>query len=79
MDQFFCEITKTIWYLDPQYYTIFTALLLGLAGIFQDGIRHWFSKPRISIDIKLEPPDCHKIPMKGGALRYAIVIILDLK
>lgn len=60
MDQVFCEITKTVWYLDPQYYTIFTALLLGVVGIFQDKIRNWFFKPNISVDIKLEPPDCHK-------------------
>ena len=49
-----------IWYQDFQFWAIIVALILGLAGIFQDRIRSVFLKPKMSIDIKLEPPDCHK-------------------
>jgi len=41
------------------------ALLLGVVGIFQDRIRSLFRKPKLNVSIKLESPDCHKIPMRN--------------
>lgn len=42
---------------------VLVALLLGIVGIFQDRIRSWFRKPNLKISIKVEPPDCHMIPL----------------
>ena len=39
---------------------VMVALLLGIAGIFQDWIRSLFKKPKLNISIKVAPPDCHK-------------------
>jgi len=56
---------NTIWYEDPQWWAIIVALLLGLSGIFQDRIRRIFWKPKISVSMKLQSPDCHKIAMRN--------------
>lgn len=48
------------WYTDPQWLAIGIALLLGIAGVFQDWIRGCFKKPKLHISIKMGPPDCHK-------------------
>ncbi len=39
---------------------VLVALFLGIVGIFQDWIRSWFRKPKLSVSIKVAPPDCHK-------------------
>jgi len=44
---------------------VIVALLLGIAGMFQDWVRAWFKKPNLNITIKLSPPDCHMIPMRN--------------
>lgn len=53
------------WYIDPQWWAIATALLLGVFGIFQDRIRGLFQKPKLEAGIRLSPPDCHKIALKN--------------
>lgn len=55
---------NTTWYEEPQVWAIIIALLLGLAGIFQERIRKWFWKPQAKISMELQPPDCLKIPMR---------------
>jgi hypothetical protein len=40
------------------------ALILGVGGILQDRIRALFRKPKLNVSIRLEPPDCHKIPIR---------------
>ncbi len=54
------------FYKDPQWWAIAVALLLGIVGIFQDWIRAIFKKPKLHVDIKLEPPDCHKIALRNS-------------
>lgn len=55
---------KDTWYADPNWWTAVIALLLGIAGIFnlQEFIKTKQSKkPKLIVDIKLEPPYCLKI------------------
>lgn len=59
-------IQKTPFYRDPQWWAIVVALLLGIIGIFQEWIRNIFRKPKIKVEIKLEPPDCHKIALRNN-------------
>lgn len=58
--------TTIPFYKDPQWWAIAVALLLGVVGIFQDRIRSLFKKPKINVNIKLEPPDCHKIALRDN-------------
>lgn len=53
------------WYRDSQWWAIIVALLLGVAGIFQEWIRAIFKKPKLLVSIKLSPPDCHKIALRS--------------
>ncbi len=56
---------------------VIVALLLGLGGIFsiQDWIKNKLTKPTLSVEIKLGPPDCLKIAVSnsqtGQFLYYA--------
>lgn len=56
---------STAWYENPQWVATFIALLLGLAGIFQERIRKLFYRPKARISMELQPPDCLKIPMRN--------------
>lgn len=60
MNELVCKLEQLYWLKDPQWWAIFAALLLGLAGIFQDWIRRLFWKPSLKINFYLTPPDSHK-------------------
>lgn len=60
MNEIICKFEQISWLKDPQWWAIFAALLLGLAGIFQDWIRKLFWKPSLKIDFQLSPPDSHR-------------------
>lgn len=64
MNDLICKLEQLYWLKDPQWWAIFTALLLGLGGIFQDRIRRMIWKPKLEVDFRLNPPDSHKIPAK---------------
>lgn len=51
---------QIVWYLDPSWWAIFVALLLGVIGVFQEQIKRSFWKPKLVIGFNLEPPDSHK-------------------
>ncbi len=67
MEEIICKIEQISWINDPQWWAFFAALLLGLAGIFQDKIKSIFWKPKLNVDFRLSPPDSHKIPMRAIA------------
>ncbi len=53
---------------DPQWWAVFVALLavfvallLGVAGIFQDSLKRKIWKPNLEVEFRLNPPDSHKI------------------
>lgn len=65
MNELICKLEQLYWLKDPQWWAIFAALLLGLAGIFQDWIKKRIWKPELEIEFRLNPPDSHKIPMRN--------------
>jgi len=40
-------------------------ILLFLAAVFQDKIRAWLTRPKLSASIDVAPPDCHKTVLKS--------------
>src|SRR5713226_1465296 len=38
-------------------------LALALVTAFQDSIRSWIRKPRLSVQVSTQPPDCVSVPM----------------
>jgi hypothetical protein len=55
---------ETNSFFSPEWIGIVVALLLGLAGIFQDWIRSIFRKPKLDVSMRLAPPDSHKTSMR---------------
>ncbi len=46
--------------LKVELIAIISALVLGVAGLFQDWIKSQFYYPELEINFKVEQPDCHK-------------------
>lgn len=52
-------------YVEPGLTAATVALVLGIAGIFRENIHRVFFGPDLKLEICLEPPDCHKVELKG--------------
>lgn len=52
-------------FFDVQWVSPGVALILGVAGIFQNNIRNIVFKPKMCPTIDLAPPDCHKIALNN--------------
>jgi hypothetical protein len=63
-------VTGSDWLADPRWWAIFVALLLGLAGIFQDSIKRKLWKPELEVEFRLNPPDSNKTPYASGEVAY---------
>lgn len=52
---------------NPQWWAVIVALLLGLAGIFQDSLKRQIWKPKLEVEFRLNPPDSHKTAMSNAS------------
>jgi hypothetical protein len=55
---------------DPQMLGILVALVIGIAGIFQDWIRSLFFKPKLNASIELNSPWCLFTPSQTGGKNH---------
>jgi len=54
----------------PTWVTAIATLLLAALAIFQDSIRSWLTKPKLELDIRPRPPECHPTEWRWvGAVR----------
>jgi hypothetical protein len=44
---------------------VFATAGLAIVAAFQDRVRGWLTQPKLDVNLKLSPPDCHKTSLKS--------------